>query len=211
MKISYNWLKDYINLELPPTGVAATLTRLGLETGSTEEVEPIKGGLKGLFVGEVITCQKHPNSGHLSVTTVNLGGTEDYPIVCGAPNVAAGQKVIVAVAGTVLSKGDEQITIQKSKIRGEVSMGMICAEDEIGLGSDHNGIMVLNQEARPGTPACDYFNLQSDFVFEVDLTPNRISALHAISLLFSVKRGLLVITNLTLVPFMLTTKTSLYR
>ena len=174
MNISYNWLKDYLNLELSPAGVAATLTRLGLETGNINEVESIKGGLKGLFVGEVITCQKHPNSDHLSVTTVNIGGPDDLPIVCGAPNVAAGQKVIVASVGTVLHKGSEQFTIQKSKIRGEVSMGMICAEDEIGIGTDHKGIMVLNQEAKPGMPASEFFNIQSDFVFEVDLTPNRI-------------------------------------
>ena len=176
MNISYNWLKDYLNLELSPAEIAATLTQLGLETGSIEEFESIKGGLKGLFVGEVITCQKHPNSDHLSVTTVNIGGHEELPIVCGAPNVSAGQKVIVATVGTVLYNGNEQFTISKSKIRGEVSMGMICAEDEIGIGHDHNGILVLSQEAKPGTPASDYFNIQSDFVLEVDLTPNRIDS-----------------------------------
>jgi len=176
MNISYSWLKDYINLELSPSEVAETLTQLGLETGSVDEVETIKGGLKGIIVGEVITCQKHPNSDHLSVTTVNIGGSEDLPIVCGAPNVAQGQKVLVATVGTILYKGEEQFTIQKSKIRGEVSMGMICAEDEIGIGEDHNGIMVLKQDAKPGTPASDFFNIQSDFVLEVDLTPNRIDS-----------------------------------
>ena len=176
MNISYSWLKDYINLKLSPSEVADTLTQLGLETGSVEEVESIKGGLKGIIVGEVITCEKHPNSDHLSVTTVNIGGSENLPIVCGAPNVAAGQKVVVATVGTVLYNGDEQFTIQKSKIRGEVSMGMICAEDEIGIGNDHNGIMVLNQDAIPGTLASDFFNIQSDFVLEVDLTPNRIDS-----------------------------------
>ena len=176
MNISYNWLKDYINLELSPTEVADTLTQLGLETGNIEEVESVKGGLKGIIVGEVVTCRKHPNSDHLSVTTVNIGTDENLPIVCGAPNVAAGQKVMVATVGTVLYKGDEQLTIQKSKIRGEVSIGMICAEDEIGVGNDHNGIMVLNQDAKPGTPASDFFNIQSDFVLEVDLTPNRIDS-----------------------------------
>ena len=176
MNISYSWLKDYINLELSPADVAATLTQLGLETGSVDEVESIKGGLKGIIVGEVVTCQKHPNSDHLSVTTINIGGDENLPIVCGAPNVAAGQKVVVATVGTVLYKGDEQFTITKSKIRGEVSMGMICAEDEIGVGNDHNGIMVLNQDAKPGTLASDFFNIQSDFVLEVDLTPNRIDS-----------------------------------
>ncbi len=176
MNISYNWLKDYINLDLSPAKVAATLTQLGLETGSVEEVEQIKGGLRGIIIGEVITCHKHPNSDHLSVTTVNIGNSDNLPIVCGAPNVAAGQKVVVATVGTVLYKGEEQFTIQKSKIRGEVSMGMICAEDEIGLGNDHSGIMVLNADAIPGTPASTYFKIQSDYVLEVDLTPNRIDS-----------------------------------
>jgi phenylalanyl-tRNA synthetase beta chain len=176
MNISYSWLKDYINLKLSPAQIAEILTQLGLETGSVEEVESIKGGLKGIVIGEVITCLKHPNSDHLSVTTVNIGADENLPIVCGAPNVAAGQKVVVATVGTILYNGDEQFTIQKSKIRGEVSMGMICAEDEIGLGKDHNGIMVLDQTAKPGTLASEYFNIQSDFVLEVDLTPNRIDS-----------------------------------
>jgi phenylalanyl-tRNA synthetase beta chain len=176
MNISYSWLKDYIDLKLSPAEVAATLTQLGLETGSVDEVESIKGGLKGIVIGEVITCHKHPNSDHLSVTTVNIGGDENLPIVCGAPNVAAGQKVVVATVGTILYKGDEQFTIQKSKIRGEVSMGMICAEDEIGLGNDHNGIMILDQSAKPGTLASDFFKIQSYFVLEVDLTPNRIDS-----------------------------------
>jgi len=176
MNISHNWLKDYLNHELSAADVAATLTQIGLETGSVNKVESVRGGLKGVIVGEVITCRKHPNSEHLTVTTVNIGGTEDLPVVCGAPNVATGQKVIVATVGTVIYKGDEQFTILKSKIRGEVSMGMICAEDEVGLGNDHSGIMVLNQNAKPGTPACDYFNIQSDFVLEVDLTPNRIDS-----------------------------------
>src|SRR5512140_2049597 len=130
MNISYNWLRDYIDLYLSPFEAASTLTQLGLETANVTEVETVKGGLKGLVVGEVITCQKHPNSDHLSLTTVNVGEAENLPIVCGAPNVAAGQKVIVAKVGTVLYKGDEQFTLQKAKIRGETSMGMICAEDE---------------------------------------------------------------------------------
>lgn len=176
MNISYNWLKDYINIDLSPDDVAVALTQLGLETVGIEEVESIKGGLLGIFVGEVVTCQKHPNSDHLSVTTVNIGGSENLPIVCGAPNVAAGQKVVVATVGTVLYNGDGQFKIQKSKIRGEVSMGMICAEDEIGLGNGHSGIMVLDKDAIPGTPASSYFNVQSDYVLEVDLTPNRIDS-----------------------------------
>lgn len=176
MNISYKWLKDYLNCSLSPWEIAATLTQLGLETGSVEEVESIKGGLKGLVVGKVLTCEKHPGSDHLSITTVDLGNGEPTPIVCGAPNVAAGQKVIVATVGTVLFKGDESFTIQKSKIRGEVSAGMICAEDEIGLGNDHNGIMVLDPAALPGTPASSYFNIESDYCLEVDLTPNRIDS-----------------------------------
>lgn len=174
MNISYNWLKDYINPDLSPFEVASTLTNLGLETANVTEFETIKGGLKGLVVGEVITCQKHPDSDHLSLTTVSIGGEENLPIVCGAPNVAAGQKVIVAKVGTVLYKGEEQFTIQKSKIRGEISMGMICAEDEIGIGNDHSGIMTLQPDAVAGTPASVYFNIQSDYILEVDLTPNRI-------------------------------------
>src|SRR5665647_409358 len=153
MNISYSWLKDYINLQQSPAQIAEILTQLGLETGSVDEVESIKGGLKGIVIGEVITCLKHPNSDHLSVTTVNIGADENLPIVCGAPNVAAGQKVVVATVGTILYNGDEQFTIQKSKIRSEVSMGMICAEDEIGIGNDHSGIMILSQEAVPGIPA----------------------------------------------------------
>jgi phenylalanyl-tRNA synthetase beta chain len=176
MNISYKWLKDYLNTSLTPHEIAATLTQLGLETGSVEEVESVKGGLKGLVVGEVLTCQKHPGSDHLSLTTVNIGNGEISQIVCGAPNVAAGQKVIVATVGTTLYKGDESFTIQKSKIRGELSAGMICAEDEIGLGNDHNGIMVLDPAALPGTPASAYFNIESDFCLEVDLTPNRIDS-----------------------------------
>ena len=176
MNISYSWLKDYINLELSPAQVAETLTQLGLETGSVDEVETIKGGLKGLVIGEVITCEKHPDSDHLSKTTVNVGNGEVLPIVCGAPNVAAGQKVVVAIVGTTLYDGDKEFKIKKSKIRGEASEGMICAEDEIGLGASHDGIMVLDPSAIPGTPASNYFKIESDYVLEVDLTPNRIDS-----------------------------------
>ena len=176
MNISYKWLKDYLKTSLNPDEIAAILTQLGLETGSITEVESVRGGLKGLVVGEVLTCQKHPGSDHLSLTTVLLGNGEIVPIVCGAPNVAGGQKVIVATVGTTLYKGDESFTIQKSKIRGEVSAGMICAEDEIGIGTDHNGIMVLDASALPGTPASAYFDIESDFCLEVDLTPNRIDS-----------------------------------
>lgn len=176
MNISYNWLKDYINLDINPQKVAEILTSIGLEVGSIDEVQTVKGGLEGLVVGEVLTCVKHPDADKLSITTVNVGGEEALPIVCGAPNVAAGQKVIVATVGTVLYSGDESFTIKKSKIRGELSMGMICAEDEIGLGHNHDGIMVLSGDAVVGTPAKKYFNVESDYCIEVDLTPNRVDA-----------------------------------
>ena len=175
MNISYRWLKDYINLDYTASEVSAFLTQIGLEVGSMEEVETIKGGLRGLVIGEVLTCEKHPDSDHLSKTTVNVGN-EVLPIVCGAPNVAAGQKVVVATVGTTLYDGDNEFKIKKSKIRGEVSEGMICAEDEIGLGASHDGIMVLDASAVPGTPASAYFKIESDFVLEVDLTPNRIDS-----------------------------------
>ena len=176
MNISYRWLKEYINLDYTPDEVSAFLTQIGLEVGSMEEVETIKGGLRGLVIGEVMTCEQHPDSDHLSKTTVNVGNDEILPIVCGAPNVSAGQKVVVAVVGTTLYDGDAEFKIKKSKIRGEVSEGMICAEDEIGLGSSHDGIMVLDASAIPGTPASQYFKIESDFVLEVDLTPNRIDS-----------------------------------
>jgi phenylalanyl-tRNA synthetase beta chain len=176
MNISYRWLKDYINLDYTANEVAAFLTQIGLEVGSMEEVETIKGGLKGLVIGEVLTCERHPDSDHLSKTTVNVGTGEILPIVCGAPNVAAGQKVVVATVGTSLYDGENEFKIKKSKIRGEVSEGMICAEDEIGLGTSHDGIMILDPSAIPGTPASQYFKIESDYVLEVDLTPNRIDS-----------------------------------
>ena len=176
MNISYRWLKEYINLEYTSEEVAAFLTQIGLEVGSMEEVETVKGGLRGLVIGEVLTCEKHPDSDHLSKTTVNVGNGEILPIVCGAQNVAAGQKVVVATVGTTLYDGDNEFKIKKSKIRGEVSEGMICAEDEIGLGASHDGIMVLDASAVPGTQASKYFKIESDFVLEVDLTPNRIDS-----------------------------------
>ncbi len=174
MKISYSWLKDYIELTQSPEEVCDILTQTGLEVGGLEEVETIKGGMKGLVIGEVVTCRPHPNSDHLSKTTVNIDGAELLPIVCGAPNVAAGQKVVVATVGTTLYSGDDEFKIKRSKIRGEVSMGMICAEDEIGIGTDHEGIIVLDESAKVGTAAKDYFKIESDWVIEIDLTPNRI-------------------------------------
>ena len=176
MNISYNWLKEYLDFDLQPEEVAAALTSIGLETGGVEEVQTIKGGLEGLVIGEVLSCVEHPNSDHLHITTVNVGGEAPLQIVCGAPNVAAGQKVVVAVNGTKLYDGDNCFTIKRSKIRGVESNGMICAEDEIGIGTDHSGIIVLPAEAVVGTPAKEYYNVKSDFVLEVDITPNRVDA-----------------------------------
>ena len=176
MNISYNWLKEYVDFTLTPDEVAAALTSIGLETGSVEEVQTIKGGLEGIVIGEVLTCEPHPNSDHMHVTTVNLGEGDPVQIVCGAANVAAGQKVVVATLGTKLYDGDECFTIKKSKLRGVESNGMICAEDEIGIGTSHEGIIVLPADAVPGTPAKDYYNIKSDYVLEVDITPNRADA-----------------------------------
>ena len=175
MNISYKWLKEYIDFDLTPQQVSEALTSLGLEVGALEEVETIKGGLKGLVVGEVLTCEMHPNSDHLHVTTVDLGnGEAPSQIVCGAPNVVAGQKVIVATIGTKLYDGDQEFTIKRSKLRGVESCGMICAEDEIGVGTSHDGIIVLPADAVTGTPAADYYGVESDWLIEVDLTPNRV-------------------------------------
>ena len=176
MNISYNWLKEYVDFDLTPEEVAAALTSIGLETGGVEEVQTIKGGLEGLVVGEVLTCEPHPNSDHLHITTVNLGDGEPVQIVCGAANVAAGQKVIVATLGTKLYDGDECFTIKKSKLRGVESNGMICAEDEIGVGTSHDGIIVLPDDVVPGTLAKDYYDIKSEYVLEVDITPNRADA-----------------------------------
>ncbi|MGL5772062.1 MAG: phenylalanine--tRNA ligase subunit beta, partial [Bacteroidales bacterium] len=176
MNISYNWLKDYINLPLSPEETAAALTSIGLETGGIEEVQTIKGGLEGLVIGHVLTCEDHPNSDHLHITTVDLGAESPVQIVCGAANVAAGQKVVVATVGAILYDGDSSFTIKKSKIRGVESLGMICAEDEIGIGHSHDGIIVLPADAVAGTPAKEYYNIQSDYVLEVDITPNRVDA-----------------------------------
>ena len=177
MNISYNWLRKYLDFNLSPDELAAALTSIGLETGSVEEVESIRGGLRGIVIGKVLTCVEHPNSDHLHITTVDLGlGGEPTQIVCGAPNVAAGQTVVVATVGTVLYDGDKEFTIKKSKIRGVESSGMICAEDEIGVGNSHDGIIVIAEDVKPGTPAAEYYGLTSDYLLEVDLTPNRIDA-----------------------------------
>lgn len=176
MNISYNWLKEYLNFDLQPEEVAAALTSIGLETGGIEEFQTIKGGLEGLVIGHVLTCEDHPNSDHLHITTVDLGTGEPQQIVCGAANVAAGQKVVVATLGTRLYDGDDVFTIKKSKIRGVESNGMICAEDEIGIGHSHHGIIELPEDAVVGTLAKDYYNVKSDYILEVDITPNRVDA-----------------------------------
>ena len=177
MNISYKWLKEYVDFDLTAQQVCDALTSTGLEVDALEEVQSIKGGLKGLYVGKVLTCEAHPNSDHLHVTTVDLGKGEPSQIVCGAPNVAAGQKVIVADLGCVLYDGDKEFVIKKSKLRGVESNGMICAEDEIGIGNDHSGIIVLPEDAVVGTPAAEYYHLESDWLIEVDITANRADGL----------------------------------
>ncbi len=177
MKISYNWLKQFINTDLSPDDISQILTAIGLEVESVDKVQTIRGGLEGLVIGYVNECVQHPNADRLRITKVNVGGAEDIQVVCGAANVAAGQKVVVATVGTTVypAEGDA-FKINKSKIRGEVSEGMICAEDEIGLGVSHEGIMVLKEDAPIGTPAKEYFNISDDFLFEIGLTPNRADA-----------------------------------
>ena len=177
MEISYKWLKEYVDFDLTPQETADVLTSCGLEVDSLEEVQTIKGGLKGLYVGKVLTCEMHPNSDHLHITTVDLGKGEPQQIVCGAPNVAAGQMVIVADLGCVLYDGDKEFVIKKSKLRGVESNGMICAEDEIGVGTSHDGIIVLPEDAPVGQPAAEYYHLESDWVIEIDITANRSDAL----------------------------------
>ena len=177
MNISYKWLKEYVDFSLSAEEVCAALTSGGLEVDALEEVQSIKGGLKGLYVGQVLTCEAHPNSDHLHVTTVDLGKETPSQIVCGAPNVAAGQKVIVADLGCVLYDGDKEFVIKKSKLRGVESCGMICAEDEIGVGTSHDGIIVLPEDAVVGTPAAEYYHLESDWLIEIDITANRADAL----------------------------------
>ncbi len=178
MNISYKWLSTYLPSvkTMTPQQVADALTEIGLETGSIEKVDMIKGGLQGIMVGKVLTCLPHPNSDHLHCTTVSIGSEEPLKIVCGAPNVAQGQYVLVATIGTTIYHGEEHFIIKKSKLRGEESFGMLCSEVELGLGNDNSGIKVLEDSPKEGTSAADYFNLESDYVLEVDITPNRVDA-----------------------------------
>ena len=178
MKISYNWLKEILDFKLDPIQTAEILTEIGLEVERLETYENIKGGLSGLLVGEILNVEKHPNADRLNITVVNIGEEDNYRIVCGAPNVKEGQKVIVAKPGTIIyPTNGEPFKIKKAKIRGEDSFGMICAKDEIGLGDDHEGIIVLDNNAKIGTNANKYFNIISDSIFEIGLTPNRADAM----------------------------------
>jgi len=177
MKISFNWLKEYIELDQSVEEIADILTATGLEVESIDPLEPVKGGLEGLVIGEVLTCRQHPNADKLIITTVNIGKKEASHIVCGAPNVEIGQKVIVAPVGSTLyPKNGDAVKIKKAKIRGEFSEGMICAEDEIGIGTEHEGIMVLKTDLKPGIPAIEYFDFSTDYIIEIGLTPNRADA-----------------------------------
>ena len=178
MIISNQWLLNYLPLTIPVNELSTILTSIGLEVEAVEPVEAVKGGLDGLIIGEVLTCSKHPNADKLSVTTVTIGGTEILNIVCGAPNVAAGQKVVVATVGTTVHPlTGEPFQIKKAKIRGEESAGMLCAEDEIGLGESHAGIIVLPVDAVIGTPAKEYYKIpQTDYAIHIGLTPNRSDA-----------------------------------
>lgn len=192
MKISYNWLKQFIKINWEAEKVGDLLTDLGLEIESIEKIESVKGSLKGVVVGEVLTCVQHPNADRLKLTTVDVGGEKPLQIVCGAPNVAVGQKVPVATIGTVLyDKYGEGFTIKKGKIRGESSEGMICAEDELGLGDDHDGIMILDDKLVVGTPASEVFNIETDEVFEIGLTPNRSDAMSHFGVARDLRAGLI--------------------
>jgi len=187
MRISYNWLKEYLEIKLSPEVLSELLTDCGLEVEGLEKWESVKGGMKGIVIGEVKTCEKHPDADRLSVTTVDIGGENPLAIVCGAPNVATGQKVVVATVGTVLYDGDESFEIKKAKLRGQPSEGMICAEDEIGQGKDHDGIMVLDSDVKVGTQAAEYFSIEEDHVFEIGLTPNRTDAMSHIGVARDIK------------------------
>ena len=177
MKVSYNWLREYVQTDLNPEEMSKILTDTGLEVEGLEKIESVQGGLKGVVIGEVLTCEPHPDADRLKVTTVSVGG-DPLAIVCGAPNVAVGLKVVVATIGTTLyPQPDKAFKIKESKIRGQLSQGMLCAEDELGLGEAHDGIMVLPESVAIGTPAATYFELEDDYQIEIGLTPNRSDAL----------------------------------
>ncbi|MGB5320071.1 YtpR family tRNA-binding protein, partial [Eudoraea sp.] len=191
MKISYNWLKQFLKLDWEAEKTGELLTNLGLEVEGITKFESIKGGLEGVIVGQVLSCEQHPNADRLKITTVNIGKGEPLQIICGAPNVAKGQYVPVATIGTTLTSfAGEKLKIKKGKIRGLESHGMICAEDEIGLGDNHNGIMVLNDALIPGTPCSEVFELELDEVFEIGLTPNRADAMSHHGVARDIKAGL---------------------
>ena len=192
MKVSYNWLQQFIKLDANPEAISELLTDLGLEVEGLTEYQSVKGGLEGIVVGEVLTCEQHPNADRLKLTTVSIGADEPLQIVCGAPNVAAGQKVPVATIGTTLYTPEgEAWKIKKGKIRGEVSHGMICAEDELGLGQSHDGILVLDETLKVGTKLADVFDIENDHVFEIGLTPNRADAMSHYGVARDLKAGLL--------------------
>ena len=178
MKISINWLKEYIQTESNPVEISEILTNLGLEVEKIDSFESVKGGLEGVVAGKVIKCEKHPNADRLKLTSIDLGNNQISEIVCGAPNIDKGQIVPVAVVGSKIYTNDgTEIKIKKSKIRGVVSNGMVCAEDEIGLGDSHDGIMVLDKNIKPGTPISEVFNIENDNILEIGLTPNRCDAM----------------------------------
>src|SRR5690554_6357450 len=192
MKISYNWLKQFIKTTWTPEHISELLTDLGLEVEGLNSFQSVKGGLEGIVVGEVLTCVQHPNADRLKLTTVNIGTDVPLQIVCGAPNVAAGQKVPVATIGTTLyTENGESWVIKKGKIRGEESFGMICAEDELGLGKNHDGIMILDQSFEPGTPCAELFDIETDTVFEIGLTPNRADAMSHYGVARDLRAGLI--------------------
>jgi phenylalanyl-tRNA synthetase beta chain len=198
MKVSYNWLKDFLNFPYSPEELDAVLTETGLEVEGIEHIEDIKGGLKGVVVGEVLTCEKHPDADKLKITTVNIGKEEPLQIVCGAPNVAQGQKVLVATVGTTLyPQPDQAFEIKKAKIRGVGSEGMLCAEDELGLGASHDGILVLDAQTAVGTPAAQLFELQNDAQLEIGLTPNRADAMGHIGITRDIKAYMNVHLNVS--------------
>ena len=192
MKISYNWIKQYVNTEWSPEKTSELLTDLGLEVEGTEVFQSVKGGLEGIVVGEVLDCTQHPNADRLKLTSVNIGYKEPLKIVCGAPNVAKGQKVAVATIGTTLYTAEgEPWKIKKGKIRGEESHGMLCAEDELGLGTGHEGILVLDNDLKVGTALSDYFEVEDDIVFEIGLTPNRADAMSHFGTARDLRAGLI--------------------